>query len=52
MLLKSTSHVCVCEVVPVTDKSQEQAAGLGRTGTIAASIPTGNGGMLHYWQQQ
>ena len=52
MPLKSNSPVCVCEMVPVTDKSQEQAAGLGSAGTIAASIPTGNGGMLHYWQQQ
>ena len=41
MLLKSNSHVCVCEMVPVTDKSQEQAAGLGSTATIA-SIPWGN----------
>ena len=34
MLLKSNSNVCVCEVVPVTDKSQEQVAGLGSRGTI------------------
>ena len=47
MLLMSNSNVCVCEVVPVTDKSQTQVAGLGSKGTIAASIPSGNGGRLH-----
>ena len=34
MLLKSNSHVCVCEMVPETDKSQEQVAGLDSMGTI------------------